>query len=157
MMGRCGCKGKGCGCDKTFWGLECYASLHSCLQINYMLLAGCIAMVAGFQDTTALGHAYGVAVITVMFITTVLSGLVMLVCLDINPALVVLFVLFFGESQLVCIHIKLQTLFCSWLRLVNWQDVCGHCCNTALPTAVLHWCTGSAVLHEVQHRATWQA
>jgi K+ transporter len=28
-------------------------------QVNILLLLGCIAMVAGFQDTTALGHAYG--------------------------------------------------------------------------------------------------
>lgn len=62
-----------------------------------MLMLGCIAMVAGFQDTTALGHAYGVAVITVMFMTTILSGLVMMVCYDINPALVFLFVIFFGK------------------------------------------------------------
>jgi K+ transporter len=44
------------------------------LQINFMLMLGCIAMVAGFQDTTALGHAYGVAVMSVMFLTTILAG-----------------------------------------------------------------------------------
>lgn len=37
--------------------------------INFWLCIGCIAMVAGFQDTTALGHAYGVAVMSVMFIS----------------------------------------------------------------------------------------
>lgn len=62
-----------------------------------MLMVGCVAMVAGFQDTTALGHAYGVAVMSVMFITTILAGIVMLVCYGINPLLVALFMLFFGE------------------------------------------------------------
>lgn len=46
--------------------------LHA--QINFLLMLGCIAMVAGFQDTTALGHAYGVAVMSVMFLTTILAG-----------------------------------------------------------------------------------
>ena len=64
-----------------------------------MLLLGCIAMVAGFQDTTAMGHAYGVAVITVMFITTVLAAIVMLVCYDLNPVLVGLFALIFGSIE----------------------------------------------------------
>lgn len=109
--------------------------------INWALLVGCVAMVAGFQDTTALvraliceerctparaharlltcasdaqqhrrslsrwhpvlhadlsadadlsaivqGHAYGVAVMSVMFITTILSSMVMVICYGEQPA-----------------------------------------------------------------------
>jgi KUP system potassium uptake protein len=67
-------------------------------QINWILLVGCILMVVGFQDTEAMGHAYGVAVITVMFITSIFTSIAMLVCFDINPILVALFTLFFGEG-----------------------------------------------------------
>jgi K+ potassium transporter len=47
--------------------------------VNYILMVCCVAVVAGFQDTTALGHAYGVAVVSVMLITTFMFGLVALV------------------------------------------------------------------------------
>lgn len=56
-------------------------------------------MVAGFQDTTSMGHAYGVAVISVMFITAFLSALVMLACYDLNPIIVLLYMLVFGEAR----------------------------------------------------------
>ena len=59
-------------------------------------------MVAGFQDTTAMGHAYGVAVMSVMFITTWLSALVMVACYDVNPLLVLLYLLVFGEARATC-------------------------------------------------------
>jgi len=74
----------------------CMLTLLSAVQINYMLMLGCVAMVAGFQDTTALGHAYGVAVMSVMFMTTILAAIVMMVCYGVNPLLVSLFLLFFG-------------------------------------------------------------
>jgi K+ transporter len=65
-------------------------------------MVGCIAMVAAFQDTTALGHAYGVAVMSVMFITTILAGIVMLTCYSINPVLVAAFLILFGRYMKCC-------------------------------------------------------
>ena len=81
------------------------------LQINWMLMLGCVAMVAGFQDTTALGHAYGVAVMSVMFMTTILAAIVMMVCYGINPLLVALFAIFFGKTGWVWL------VFCRTLSL----------------------------------------
>ncbi|MEW5312655.1 MAG: hypothetical protein WDW38_004272 [Sanguina aurantia] len=48
--------------------------------VNYTIMLLCIAVVAGFKDTVALGNAYGVAVMTVMFITTNLLTLIMVAC-----------------------------------------------------------------------------
>jgi len=64
-------------------------------QVNYALMLGCVVIVAGFQDATALGHAYGVAVISVMFITSFLGALVALVNYAINPAIVLPVLLFY--------------------------------------------------------------
>lgn len=78
-------------------------------------------MVAAFQDTTALGHAYGVAVISVMFITTILAGIVMLTCYSINPVLVAAFLIMFGKynrSQHVaaCVQHSIQHTAAGRLR-----------------------------------------
>lgn len=68
-------------------------------QVNWALMIGCVAVVAGFQDTTALGHAYGVAVISVMLITTVMMALVMLVVWGLAPWLVLPFLGFFAAIE----------------------------------------------------------
>ncbi|KDP41880.1 hypothetical protein JCGZ_26898 [Jatropha curcas] len=45
-------------------------------EINWILMVLTLAITIGFQDTTLIGNAYGVACITVMFITTFLMSLV---------------------------------------------------------------------------------
>jgi KUP system potassium uptake protein len=99
-------------------------------QINFFLLLGCIAMVAGFQDTTALGHAYGVAVMSVMFITTFLSGIVMLVCYDVNPVLVTLFLILFGGCNAGILELVESNSITpdGYLVMCYWTILAG-CCS----------------------------
>ncbi|GAX79004.1 hypothetical protein CEUSTIGMA_g6444.t1 [Chlamydomonas eustigma] len=65
--------------------------------INYLLMIICIAVIAGFGgDNVQLGHAYGVAVMMVMLITTLLVSLIMIVKWRVSIFLVVpFFILFF--------------------------------------------------------------
>eukprot|EP00250_Pteridium_aquilinum_P019193 c24339_g7_i2 orf=217-2562(+) len=45
-------------------------------EINWILMILCLAVTLGFQDTTAIGNAYGFAAIIVMFVTTCLMTLI---------------------------------------------------------------------------------
>ncbi|XP_073046130.1 potassium transporter 4-like [Primulina eburnea] len=46
-------------------------------EINWIMMILTLAVAIGFQDTTTIGNAYGLAVMSVMFITTFLMALVM--------------------------------------------------------------------------------
>ncbi len=46
--------------------------------VNWLLLAACVAVVIGFEDSTSLAAAYGIAVATTMVITTVLLAVLAL-------------------------------------------------------------------------------
>ncbi|KAG2497281.1 hypothetical protein HYH03_004865 [Edaphochlamys debaryana] len=63
--------------------------------INWALMILCIAVVAGFKSTVALGLAYGLAVSAVLFITTLLVLVVMLAVWEVSLLLVVPFGVFF--------------------------------------------------------------
>lgn len=47
-------------------------------EINWILMILTLAIAVGFQDTTLIGNAYGLACMTVMFITTFLMALVII-------------------------------------------------------------------------------
>ncbi|KAK9803431.1 hypothetical protein WJX72_012393 [[Myrmecia] bisecta] len=70
-------------------------------EVNYALMLLSIACVLGFQDHVALGNAYGVAVVTVMLITTVLMTLVMLMVWETNLALALVFLGLLGAIEAV--------------------------------------------------------
>ena len=63
---------------------------------NWLLMIGTVAIAGGFQDTTALGNAYGTCVITTAFITTILMTLVTIIVWRWNIFLSLAFLLFFG-------------------------------------------------------------
>jgi len=65
-------------------------------EVNYVLMVICLAIVVGFRDGTQIGNAYGVAVVGVMFITTCLVTLVMLVVWNMHVLLILPFTLFFA-------------------------------------------------------------
>lgn len=65
-------------------------------EVNYVLMIICLAIVIGFRDGTQIGNAYGVAVVGVMFITTLLVTLVMLVVWNMHVFLILPFTVFFG-------------------------------------------------------------
>ncbi|XP_073302579.1 potassium transporter 6-like isoform X2 [Primulina huaijiensis] len=68
-------------------------------EINWILMLLCLAVTVGFRDTKRLGNASGLAVITVMLVTTCLMSLVIVLCWHQSLALAICFVLFFGTLE----------------------------------------------------------
>lgn len=68
-------------------------------EINWLLMVLCIAVTVGFRDTKHMGNASGLAVITVMLVTTCLTSLVMMLCWHRPPILALAFFVFFGSVE----------------------------------------------------------
>ncbi|CAJ2647567.1 unnamed protein product [Trifolium pratense] len=68
-------------------------------EINWLLMLLCLAVTIGFRNTQHLGHASGLAVITVMLVTTCLMSLVIVLCWHRNVLFAIAFVLFFGTLE----------------------------------------------------------
>ncbi|XP_072961246.1 putative potassium transporter 8 [Typha angustifolia] len=68
-------------------------------EINWMLMILCIAVTVGFRDIKHMGNASGLAVISVMLVTTCLTSLVMILCWHKPPLLALTFLLFFGSIE----------------------------------------------------------
>lgn len=68
-------------------------------EINWILMSLCLAVTIGFRDTKRLGNASGLAVITVMLVTTCLMSLVIVLCWHRSVLLAVAFVFFFGTIE----------------------------------------------------------
>ncbi|MCO5552631.1 hypothetical protein L7F22_006146 [Adiantum nelumboides] len=81
-----------------------HTSNHICGQIyipevNWILMLLCLAITVGFRDTIMIGNAYGVAVITVMLVTTCLMFLVMVIVWQKSVLIALAFLLFFGAIE----------------------------------------------------------
>ncbi|KAG8078989.1 hypothetical protein GUJ93_ZPchr0007g5655 [Zizania palustris] len=59
-----------------------------CPEINYFLMLVCVLITVGFQGGPEIGRAFGVAVIWVMLLTTMLMTVIMVVIWEVNHALV---------------------------------------------------------------------
>uniref|UniRef100_A0A0D6QVT4 Potassium transporter n=1 Tax=Araucaria cunninghamii TaxID=56994 RepID=A0A0D6QVT4_ARACU len=71
-------------------------------EINWILMALCIVVIiAGFDNPTQIGNAYGTAVISVMLVTTLMMALIMLIVWRTNWLLVFIFSGFFLFVELV--------------------------------------------------------
>ncbi|GMI87940.1 ARABIDOPSIS THALIANA HIGH AFFINITY K+ TRANSPORTER 5, high affinity K+ transporter 5 [Hibiscus trionum] len=70
-------------------------------DINYMLMIACVIVTVGFRTTEKIGHAYGIAVVAVMLITTCIVTLIMLVIWKTNILWIILFCVFFGTVESV--------------------------------------------------------
>ncbi|KAL6657386.1 hypothetical protein ACP70R_005166 [Stipagrostis hirtigluma subsp. patula] len=70
-------------------------------EINWILMVLCLAVTLGFHDTTVIGNAYGLACITVMFVTTWLMALVIIFVWQKNILLALSFLVFFGSVEAV--------------------------------------------------------
>ncbi|KAF8052367.1 hypothetical protein N665_1568s0005 [Sinapis alba] len=68
-------------------------------EINWILMILCLAVTIGFRDTRRLGNASGLAVITVMLVTTCLMSLVIVLCWHKNILFAIAFVVFFGTIE----------------------------------------------------------
>ncbi|CAI9265313.1 unnamed protein product [Lactuca saligna] len=64
-------------------------------EINWILMVLTLLVAVGFQDTTLVGHAYGIACMTVMFITTFLMALVITFVWQKNIIISTTFLIFF--------------------------------------------------------------
>ncbi|KAJ7965137.1 Potassium transporter [Quillaja saponaria] len=70
-------------------------------EINWMLMILCIAVTIGFRDTKHMGNASGLAVMTVMLVTTCLTSLVIILCWHKPPIIAIVFLIFFGSVELL--------------------------------------------------------
>ncbi|XVF16456.1 hypothetical protein REPUB_Repub10bG0032200 [Reevesia pubescens] len=68
-------------------------------EINWTLMLLCLAVTVGFRDTKRMGNASGLAVITVMLVTTCLMSLVIVLCWHKSIFLAILFLIFFGSIE----------------------------------------------------------
>ncbi|XXG80660.1 hypothetical protein AAC387_Pa09g1476 [Persea americana] len=68
-------------------------------EINWILMVLCLAVTIGFRDTTFIGNAYGIACMTVMFLTTWLMSLVIIFVWQKNAIYALMFLLFFGSIE----------------------------------------------------------
>ncbi|XP_006645283.1 potassium transporter 6-like [Oryza brachyantha] len=66
-----------------------------CPEINYFLMLVCLLITVGFQGGPEIGRAFGVAVIWVMLLTTMLMTVVMIVIWEVNGALAGAFFVFY--------------------------------------------------------------
>ncbi|KAF8729571.1 hypothetical protein HU200_017513 [Digitaria exilis] len=70
-------------------------------EINWMLMILCLAVTVGFRDTKHLANAQGLAVITVMLVTTCLMSLVIVLCWNKSIFVALGFLLFFGTIEVL--------------------------------------------------------
>ncbi|XP_075496058.1 potassium transporter 6-like [Primulina tabacum] len=68
-------------------------------EVNWIFMLLCLAVTLGFRDIKRLGNASGLAVITVMLVTTCLMSLVFVLCWHQSVVLAVCFILFFGTLE----------------------------------------------------------
>ncbi|XP_062215658.1 putative potassium transporter 8 isoform X2 [Phragmites australis] len=88
-------------------------------EINWLLMILCIAVTVGFRDTKHMGNASGLAVITVMLVTTFLTSLVIVLCWHRPPLLALAFLLLFGSIEALYFSASLIK-FCegAWLPIL---------------------------------------
>ncbi|KAE8707964.1 putative potassium transporter 13 [Hibiscus syriacus] len=70
-------------------------------EVNWILMVLCLAVVVGYRDTDMIGNAYGLAVITVMLVTTCLMFLVIVMVWKRNIFRALAFVIVFGSVELL--------------------------------------------------------
>ncbi|KAM0922623.1 hypothetical protein ACQ4PT_006097 [Festuca glaucescens] len=70
-------------------------------EINWILMILCLAVTIGFNNTKHLTNAQGLAVITVMLVTTCLMSLVIVLCWNKSIFLALGFLVFFGSIEVL--------------------------------------------------------
>jgi len=68
-------------------------------EINWTLMMLCLAVTIGFRNTKHISNAAGLAVITVMLVTTCLMSLVIVLCWRRNIFIALCFIFFFGSIE----------------------------------------------------------
>ncbi|XP_010552636.1 PREDICTED: potassium transporter 6 [Tarenaya hassleriana] len=80
-------------------------------EINWILMLLCLAVTIGFRDTRRMGNASGLAVITVMIVTTCLMSLVIVLCWHKSVLFAFAFVVFFGTIEALYFSASLIKFF----------------------------------------------
>ncbi|KAM5568411.1 potassium transporter 5 [Rosa sericea] len=70
-------------------------------EVNYMLMIACVLVTAAFKTTEKIGNAYGIAVVSVMVITTGILTLIMLVIWKTSIWLIALFLVGFLSIEVI--------------------------------------------------------
>nr|KYP54875.1 Potassium transporter 6 [Cajanus cajan] len=70
-------------------------------EINWLLMLLCLAVTIGFRDTKLMGNASGLAVVSVMLVTSCLMSVVIVICWHKNVLVAIGFVLFFGTIEVL--------------------------------------------------------
>ncbi|KAK4261295.1 hypothetical protein QN277_004314 [Acacia crassicarpa] len=88
-------------------------------EINWLLMFLCLAVTIGFRDTKRLGNASGLAVITVMLVTTCLMSLVIVLCWHQSVFLALGFIFIFGTVEALFFSASLvKFLEGAWVPIV---------------------------------------
>lgn len=72
-------------------------------EINWILMCLCLAVTVGLKNTNMIGHAYGLSVTVVIFVTTLLMSLVIIIVWKQKITVAIIFLVFFGSIELIYI------------------------------------------------------
>ncbi|KAF5478163.1 hypothetical protein F2P56_004747, partial [Juglans regia] len=70
-------------------------------EINWILMILNLAVIVGFRDVNPIGNAYGIAYLTVTFVTTCLMSLIINLVWHKSLVFSLIFILFFGSIELI--------------------------------------------------------
>ncbi|CAM8881710.1 unnamed protein product [Rhodiola kirilowii] len=70
-------------------------------EINWILMCLCLTLTVGLRDTNMIGHAYGLSVTAVMFVTTCLMTMVIIIIWKQHLVMACTFLLLFGSVELL--------------------------------------------------------
>lgn len=88
-------------------------------EINWTLMVLCLAVTIGFRDTKHISNASGLAVITVMLVTTCFMSLVIVLCWHKNVLFAICFIFFFGSVEALYFSASLiKFLEGAWVPIV---------------------------------------
>ncbi|KAG6703872.1 hypothetical protein I3842_07G106600 [Carya illinoinensis] len=70
-------------------------------EVNYILMLACVGVTLGFRSTEKIGHAYGIAVVFVMTLTSAFVVLIMLMIWKSHLLLILSYVVVIGSVELL--------------------------------------------------------
>lgn len=109
-------------------------------EINWILMTLCLAVTFGLRDVKHMGNASGLAVMTVMLVTTIFMSLVIILCWHKSFLLALCFLIFFGLIESLYFSASLvKFIDGAWVPLVL---------SFILMTIMYAWHSGTLVKYE---------
>lgn len=117
-------------------------------EINWIIMILSLAVTIGFRDTTIIGNAYGIAWMTVTFVTTWLMSLVITFVWNKSIFVALLFLVFFGSIEIVYIS-------SSYMKIANggWVPLVLSIVFMVV-MYVWHYGTKRKYLHDLQNKVS---